>query len=131
MIAQHGVLADGRPATADQVLAARRRPGTHTTQPTATVTENQSTALGADRAMFEPVTPTERAVNPAQEPENPPPPTTTASEGALVRSVVAPRKDLPRLVNVRHASATVNWRELPSAWCLSADARGDAVIFAS
>ena len=116
MIAQHGVLADGRQATADQVLAARRRPGTHTTQPTGTVTGGQSAALGTDGAMSEPVTPTEPAVNPAQEPENPAPPTTTASEGA----VVAPRKDLQRLVGVRHASATVNWRErvcLPPGVC--------------
>jgi len=120
MIAQHGVLADGRQATADQVLAARRRPGTHTTQPTGTVTGGQSAALGADGATSEPVTPTEPAVNPVQELENPAPPTTTASDGALVRSVVAPRKDLQRLVGVRHASATVNWRErvcLPPGVC--------------
>ena len=75
------------------------------------MTQNQSTASGADRAVFEPVTPTEPAVNPEQEPENPAPPTTAASEGALVRSVVAPRKGLQRLANVQHASATANWHD--------------------
>ena len=117
-----------------------------------------------NHAVVEPVTPTEPVVNPAQEPENPAPPTTTAksmdtgkklltlrssrpvsfagvvktrsramlkrpavnqapptttaSEGALVRSVVAPHKDLQRLVNVRHDSATANWHE---AACLPPD----------